>query len=108
MPNKPVLLILVLVLACGLVAAGCGSDDSSDSGVTSLEDVTVPENAQDAIDEAQQQLEDAEGQIGDLPGSVDEAVQQCIDQADSTGLPQDQAQSLKDLCQSAADAVNGN
>ena len=51
---------------------------------------------------------DAQGQIGDLPGSVDEAVQQCIDQADSTGLPEDQVQNLKDLCQSAADAVNGN
>jgi peptidoglycan hydrolase CwlO-like protein len=108
MRAKPVLLILVLVLAFGLVAAGCGSDDSSDSGITSLEDVTVPEDAQDAIDEAEQQLEDAQDQIGDLPGSVDEAVQQCIDQADSTGLPEDQIQNLKDLCQSAADSVNGN
>jgi hypothetical protein len=110
---RPIFLILIMILAFGFVAAGCGGDDSTSADVTSLdgvtapEDISVPQDAQDAIDEAQQQLEDAQGQLGDVPENLDEAVQQCIDQAESSGLPSDQAQSLKDLCESAGEAAGG-
>lgn len=110
MRDKKFLIAVIAIAACGLIAAGCGGDDSSttaDDVTTGLEDLTapgdvsVPQDAQDAIDQAQKELEDA-----DVPGSIEEAVQQCIDNVDSSGLPDDQKQSLKDLCEAGQDAAN--
>jgi hypothetical protein len=97
MRNKSLLLVLIAVLAGGLVAAGCGSDDSGDT--TAAEEVTAPQNAEEAVDQAQEAL-------GDVPETVDEAVKQCIESAEASGLPSDQVDSLKQLCESGGDAAN--
>jgi hypothetical protein len=98
MRTKSLLSVLFVVAICGLVAAGCGDDgDSSSTG--EITDIAVPENAQDALDQAEQQLEDA-------PETIDQAVQQCIDAAESSNLPGDQVDSLKQLCEDGGDAAS--
>jgi hypothetical protein len=41
MPQHKGLIVLLGLLACGLIAAGCGSDDSSSSSSTSAETTTT-------------------------------------------------------------------
>jgi uncharacterized protein YgiB involved in biofilm formation len=104
MRRSSVLIALLAVLALGLVAAGCGGDD---------DETTVPENAQEALDDASQSAQDAideandsaQEALEDAPENIDEAVQQCLDAVDASGIPDDQAQGLKDLCESGGDAA---
>ena len=106
MRNRNLTLALAAAMACALIAAGCGGDETTTSAdpAGQIEDVQVPQDAQDAIDQAQDAIDQAPE---DLPDSIDEAVQQCIDNVDSSNLPDDQKQSLKDLCQSSGDAAKG-
>ena len=105
MRRNSVLVALLAVLALGLVAAGCGSDDS---------ETTVPESAQEALDDASQSAQDAldeasesaQESLENAPENIDEAVQQCLDAADASGLPDDQVESLKDICQGSGDAAS--
>lgn len=97
MRNRNVLFAVIAVLAFGLIAAGCGGDDetTTDGGAaeaTTGDGVTVPTDAQEALDEA--------------PENIDEAVQRCLDSADDSGLSDEQIDSLKQLCESGGDAAN--
>jgi hypothetical protein len=93
MRSRSTALLLSLVLACGLVVAGCGDGDSGSIG--DITDIAVPQNAQDALDQARQAIEDAPT-----------ALEKCIDEIESSNLPSDQADSLRQLCESGADAAN--
>lgn len=88
MRSKPLTLLLALAAASALLALGCGGDGDA----VSLEDVTAP------ADQAREALEGA-------PETIEDAVQQCIDSAESSGLPSDQVDSLKQLCESGGDAA---
>lgn len=106
MRNRTFLIAAIAVLACGLIAAGCGGDDETTStdAASALEDastsaettvpgdVSIPEDAQEALDNA--------------PANVDEAVQQCLDSAENSGLSSEQVDNLKQLCESGRDAAN--
>jgi len=93
---KRLLVLLSALLACGLIAAGCGGDDDDDGGDDSpattesaptdtgaTDDVTPPED----ID------------------SVDEAVEACKDavQANGGSLSEDLRNDLEDICEQAAE-----
>jgi len=94
MRKKSIPLLILVVLACGLIAAGCGGDGDSGS-IGDITDIAVPQDAQDALDQARQA-------IGDAPA----ALEKCIDAVESSNLPSDQADSLRQLCESGADAAN--
>ncbi|HKJ36872.1 MAG TPA: hypothetical protein VKA36_09925 [Solirubrobacterales bacterium] len=101
MRNKNLLFALIAVVACGLIAAGCGGDDETttvEDAQEQLEDVQVPTDADEALENAQEQLEDA-------PENIDEAVQQCLDNVESSGLPDDQKDGLRDLCEAGGNAA---
>ena len=89
---KRLLLVLTALLACGLIAAGCGGDDDDDGGDDS------PATTESAPT-------DTSGDIGDEDvDSVDEAVQACKDsvEANSSQLSEDLRGDLEDLCEQAA------
>jgi hypothetical protein len=92
---KRLLLLLTALLACGLIAAGCGDDDDDDDGDDS------PATTETAP---------AEPDSGDVtpPGdvdSVDEAVEACKRGVQTTGgrFSEDLRSDLEDICEEAAD-----
>ena len=94
MRSRSIPLLLSLIVACGLLAAGCGGDGDSNS-IGDITDIVVPDNAQDALDQARQAIEDAPA-----------ALERCIDEIESSDLPSDQADALRQLCESGADAAD--
>lgn len=104
MRNRNLLFTALALTAAGLIAVGCGGDDetttTSDEPASALEgaettapeDLTIPENAEEALENA--------------PENIDDAVQQCIDNAENSGLSGEQVDNLKQLCESGGDAAN--
>jgi hypothetical protein len=94
---KRLLVLLSALLACGLIAAGCGGDDDDDGGddspVTTLETETTDDGASDDVTPP----EDVD--------SVDEAIEACKEgvQANSGQLSEDLRNDLEDICEQAAE-----
>jgi len=96
---KRLLLLLSALLACGLIAAGCGDDDD-DGG----------DDAPAAPTETPLEIEpDDEGADDVTPpedvGSVEEAVEACKEgvQSSSAQLSEDLRNDLEDICEQAAE-----
>lgn len=107
MRNRNLLFALLALVACGLIAAGCGDDESTTAeDVTgALEDATIPEITDVSVPDASVP-EDAKEALENAPENIDEAVQQCLDNAESSGLSDDQVDNLKELCESGGAAAN--
>jgi hypothetical protein len=95
---KRLLVLLSALLACGLIAAGCGGDDDDDGGddspatTESAPTDTGTTNDEDTGDDA-------------APEDIDDAVQACKDSvaANSAQLSEDLRSDLEDLCEQAAE-----
>src|SRR4029079_3704917 len=97
-------LAIALVLALGLLAAGCGGDDEP----------TIPDldsgQIQSIQDQANQALEDATEQAQNAADAgaqaAQDAAQECLDQAEA--LPDGDAKDAAvDACQQAVDTAGG-
>lgn len=81
MRDKRFLFVLLMLVASGLIAAGCGGDDNGDgdgsSDGSSLTDLTAPENLPDSVDEAVELCKDAVEASGVDGDTKDQALQQC-------------------------------
>jgi len=95
---KRFLLLLVALLACGLIAAGCGDDDDGDDGDDSpVATETAPAEPTDT-DEA----DDDTPPVDDA--TIEQAVEACQESVRSSGgqLSDDLVSDLEDLCEEAA------
>lgn len=102
MRNRKIFIALAAVLALGLIAAGCGGDDESspaDEAQQQLEGAETPTSAEEAQQQAEEALENA-------PQDIDEAIQQCLDNVESSGLPDEQKENMRQLCESGGAAAN--
>src|SRR5688572_1687355 len=83
---KRLLLVFAALLACGLIAAGCGDDDDDNGSDSPAAAETTPTDT------------------GDV-GSVEEAVEACKDGVEQTAgqLSEDLRNDLEQLCEDAAD-----
>jgi hypothetical protein len=92
---------LAAVLAVGLIAAGCGGEEE--------ETTRAPETAPAVLEQAQKSLQDAVDEANQsaprtLEGS-DGLLQECLDSVAAAGLPDDEAQTLRDFCESGGTAM---
>jgi len=122
---KKIWLLLVLVLSCGLIAAGCGDDDddggssdepaqeqsggsgdagggagSEDSGGGGGSDDT-PDNQEEAIEQAQEQCK--QGIATNAPQASDELKADLEKVCDEIENPEDVADALRELCRTAVE-----
>jgi hypothetical protein len=120
MRNSKWLLVLVGLLACGLIAAGCGDDDSSSSDDTATEESgasgatgesgsTDTSGASDVdvddfLDSCQETVEGQPGADDAISACEDaaDALENCADQANASG-DEDLAEAAIEVCQQAAD-----
>jgi len=100
---RRLLLGLAALLACGVIAAGCGddNDDSGDDSPAATESTPTATTGGDADSDTTE--DDDSGSTGDVD-SIDEAVAQCKDnvQATASSLSEDLRGELEDLCEKAA------
>jgi hypothetical protein len=99
---RRLLLGLVALLACGVIAAGCGDDDDDNGDDSPAATETAPTATTGDTDTDTTGDEDSDT-TGDVD-SVDEAVAQCKDnvQATASSLSEDLRGELEDLCEKAA------
>src|SRR5688500_2385667 len=85
---KRLVLIVVALLACGLIAAGCGDDDDDNGSDSPAAAETTP------TDTTSEDL-----------GSAEDAVEACKDGVEQTAgeLSEDLRNDLEQLCEDAAD-----
>lgn len=87
--SRKLYLLLVMVMACGLIALGCGDDDDDGGG----SDEPAKEESSGG----------GGGGGGDVPANVEAAVKQCEEQINSVPNLSDQAKKdLENVCQDAA------
>ena len=81
MRNRNLLFLVLLVLTCGLIAAGCGDDDSSttDSEATTTEEASTTEDSSTAEETTEDTTESSSGEV-DSDGFYDA----CIDVVEGT------------------------
>jgi hypothetical protein len=102
MRYKTLLVGLLTVLAFGLIAAGCGGDDDETTTTApdaAVEETTSPTTPEEAAEDAREALEDA-------PEDIDQAVAQCKENVEDSGLEGAAKQQALDLCESGGDAAN--
>jgi hypothetical protein len=96
------LLGLVALLACGVIAAGCGddNDDNGDDSPATTESAPTATTDDTETDTTGDEGSDTTGDVD----SVDEAVAQCKDNVQTTAssLSEDLRGELEDLCEKAA------
>jgi hypothetical protein len=92
---KRLSLLLLVGLASGLIAAGCGGDDDDDGGDSASvpTDITLPtvtdaESVEEAQEQATEAVEDAKSQ----------AYEACLDALDN--VPDDQRDAAEQACES--------
>jgi len=95
------LLGLVALLACGVIAAGCGDDDDNNGDDSAVTTESVPSDTTESESTA---TTDAPTDTTGDANSVDEAVQQCKDNVETTAtsLSEELRGELMDLCDKAA------
>jgi hypothetical protein len=91
MRNSKWILALVGLLACGLIAMGCGDDDE-DSGSS---DATTEESSSESSS-------DSAVDVDEFLSSCEETVEGTPDQAEASGN-EDAAEAAIETCQAAAD-----
>jgi hypothetical protein len=99
---KRFLLLLAALLACGVIAAGCGDDDSdsADDDSPATTDV-MPADTSDS------ESDDSASDDSAVPGNgaaVEQALENCRKAVQASGgqLEQDTIDSLKQICENAA------
>lgn len=94
-------LLLVALLACGLVAAGCGGDDDDDDDQTDAPEITETAPDTTPTDTTDSVLgEDEETDAG--PPIGEEAVEACKESIGTVGQLTDDAQErLEEICEQA-------
>jgi hypothetical protein len=119
MRNNKWILVLVGLLACGLIAAGCGDDedDSSgetttvESGATGESDSTDTDAALGGTVDVDEFLSSCEETVEGTPGAetaiaacedAADALEQCAEEANESG-DEELAEAAIEACQSAAD-----
>lgn len=99
---RRLLLGLAALLACGVIAAGCGddNDDNGDDSPATTESAPTATTGDTESDTTEDEGSDTTGDVD----SVDEAVAQCKDnvQATASSLSEDLRGELEDLCEKAA------
>jgi hypothetical protein len=87
--SRKLYLLLVMVMASGLIALGCGDDDDDGGG---------------SDEPAKEESGGGTGGGGDVPANVEEAVEQCEQQINSVpNLSDDAKKDLENVCQDAAE-----
>jgi hypothetical protein len=96
---KRLLLLLAALLACGLIAAGCGDDDDGDGDDSPATTETAPADTTETTDTTESEDESLEDS-----DSVEQAIEDCKDSVDATGdqLSEETKSDLVDLCEQAA------
>ncbi len=85
--------VLIALLACGLIAAGCGDDDDDSSA--------APAATEESTDAAEEITDAAES--GDVDAAIQAAVDACKQSIQATpGLSADTISELEGLCDEAA------
>ncbi len=97
-------LLFAALLACGLIAAGCGDDNNDDSAATTE---SAPVDTTPGVDTTPEKgtiTDDTTSGSDQTPDSVDEAIQVCKDNVQSSagGLSEGLRSDLEDLCEKAA------
>jgi hypothetical protein len=99
---RRLLLGLAALLACGVIAAGCGddNDDNGDDSPATTESAPTATTGDTESDTTEDEGSDTTGDVD----SVDEAVAQCKEnvQATASSLSEDLRGELEDLCEKAA------
>ena len=115
------IVLLVGLLACGLIAAGCGDDDSSDSSSTAATSATTSEDTspttsedtstESTTSEATSTAEDSTSSDTSGGTSPDDIYNACIDLVEGT-VAEDSAkaycQQARDVFQECIDAAQGS
>jgi hypothetical protein len=113
------MLALVAILACGLIAVGCGDDDSSSSSddsatteeSTSSDDTSSDTSSSGGVD-ADAFLSECQDTVAGTPAEdagntacqqAADALEQCGQQAEDAGADEDAVASAEKICQDAAD-----
>jgi hypothetical protein len=93
---KRLSLVPLVVLASGLIAAGCGGDDDDGGdggdGVNVPTDISVPTIDEESVEEAQQQATEA------VEDAQSQAYERCLDSLDQ--VPEAQRDQVEQACES--------
>ena len=96
---------MAALLACGLIAAGCGDDDedSADDSPATTESAPADTTATEETDTTATEDDSGGTGAGDVD-NVDEAVEACKEGVESSAgsLSEDLQNDLKDICEQAA------
>jgi hypothetical protein len=95
-------LLLAALLACGLIAAGCGDDDGDDGDDSAATTESAPaDTTPSETDTAPSETDTTSGDVD----SLDEAVEACKDNVQSTAsqLSEGLRSDLEELCDKAAE-----
>jgi hypothetical protein len=97
---KRLLLILGALLACGLIAAGCGGDDDDGGDDSPAATTETPLEIEPTDDEGADDVTPPED-----VDSIEEAVEACKEgvQSSSAQLSEDLRNDLEDICEQAAE-----
>ena len=118
MRNSKWILALVGLLACGLIAMGCGDDEDSGSSDATTEESSEDSSADSGSDsdsavDVDEFLSSCEETVEGTPGAdaaiaaceeAADALEQCADQAEASG-DSEVAETAIEQCQAAADAA---
>lgn len=88
-------LLLIAILSAGLIAAGCGGDDGGENPTIDPSEITAPQSAEEALDQADQALEDS-------PEQIDQAVERCKQGIEDSNVGGEQKDQLLELCEVGA------
>ena len=113
------MLALVALLACGLIAVGCGDDDDDSSSSdepateeTSSDDSSSDDSSSDSGVDAETFLSECEDAIAGTPAEdaggaacqqAADALESCGEQAEAAGADDDAVEQAVAICQDAAD-----
>ena len=103
------LLLLVTILACGLVAAGCGDDEDGESSDAPAKTESIPSDTTESVPSDTTESEGGDPGEETPPAVSEEATEQaveaCKQQVQSAGgqLSDDLKGDLEQLCEDAAE-----
>lgn len=94
-------LLLVVLLACGLVVAGCGGDDDEQTDAPAATETAPPDTAPaDTTGAAEEEETDTGGDAPAFSEENREACEQAL--AAATQLPEETQDRLEELCEEGA------
>src|SRR6188508_637568 len=98
-------LLFAALLACGLIAAGCGDDNNDDSGDSAATTESAPVDTTPGVDTASEDETTTSPDDTKPGGALAEGVQVCKDNVRSSaaGLSEDLRSDLEGLCEKAGE-----